>query len=158
MRYSNRKMHLLIQDLLDKKGHQTKKHAELTHLMSFIWPVFYEIDGCVLVDFNNERVEHIANTNDLTALEASENHIHIDSINTEFQNRPKDGLRFGYKLFEIWEAKLRSEFPQKKFSLILAYDGKYTTLRFHSKHENEADWIDLEDIEAFKEAIIVSEI
>lgn len=153
----NKRMELLLAEITTNKGKQTKKICELNSLLIYTWPSFYQIGDCILFDDNSEKVRQMAHINDFTGFEAFHNHIHVDNISEAFINRPKDGFRFSKMLFEIWESKLKRDFPNERFTLILSYDGKHSTLRFHKRRENEYPWIDKDKLEDFREAIMISE-
>ncbi|WP_252230301.1 MULTISPECIES: hypothetical protein [unclassified Clostridium] len=54
------------------------------------------------------------------------------------------------KLSEIWEYKLKSEFPSYKFHIIIGFDGDFTTIRFHKLRDEESSWIAVDNLDEFK--------
>jgi hypothetical protein len=94
---------------------------------------------------------------DLKGIEASENHIHIENIIPEFRSRPKDAFRFALLLLDTWESKLKNNYPDKSFNIILSFDGKYPVIRFNTYRSQEGHWINPSELEGFKEAILVKE-
>lgn len=84
------------------------------------WPQFVEQNGCILRGglLDDERFQNWmqATNGDKTALEATVNHKHIVDI---FVNVPQPPTKLqirhlGCKLKEMWEAKVRQTFPDRK--------------------------------------------
>ena len=115
-------------------------------------PEFHEWDRCILVDASSlKNTSSIDETGyqDRTDLEASINHYHIDSLET------------GLKLISNWEECLRFTYPKREFILILSSttDGENVVLRFYQYRNDEPEWIQLNDLERYKEeAILIVEI
>jgi len=58
---------------------------------------------------------------------------------------------------DTWKYKLKSEFPQYRFCIILSFSEGYATLRCHAVRENEGSWLN-GDMDEYKDsAIIVQE-
>lgn len=95
-----------------------------------LWPDFVEYDGCVILKnrFNSENFENWKNTKYVKSyaqIESVLNHIHIlDLFGTE---KKRDEINYeqimflGNKLCEIYSAKLKLDFPKRKF--IFEFNG-----------------------------------
>lgn len=86
-------------------------------------PTFREWDNCIIVDASSlKETDSIEETHyqDRTDLEASINHYHI-----------KD-LRTGIKLISNWKEKLKLNYPEKEFILILSSTIEFRQLRWQS--------------------------
>lgn len=92
-------------------------------------PTFREWDNCIIVDASSLKVtDSIEETlyQDRTDLEASINHYHI-----------KD-LRTGIKLISNWKEKLKLNYPEKEFILILSSTIEFRQLRWQSSIQMSA--------------------
>ena len=124
-----------------------------------------ETKGCVLIDddsidiktFDIERIIEIYY--DRTGFEASHNHIHIDSYIDNKKRNADEELILSLKLLDQWEEVLKSYFPQYRFHIVLSFNGAQAVLRFYRLREDESCWIDIDNLEGYKEeAILVKEI
>lgn len=136
------------------------KYPEISWI---IFPEFVVWDGCVLL--RQEEQLHLPENfkpnqfcPDRTSYEADFNHIHLDDYSDEIRSYPYEGLRIGLKIINIWQLQLKSQFPSQKFILILAFDGEYCTLRFHTFREDTPPWIDVTSLNDFQEGIVYLEI
>lgn len=92
-------------------------------------PTFREWDNCIIVDASSlKETDSIEETHyqDRTDLEASINHYHI-----------KD-LRTGIKLISNWKEKLKLNYPEKEFILILSSTIEFRQLRWQSSIQMSA--------------------
>ena len=76
-------------------------------------------------------------------------------ISKTFRKYPLEGLQFAKKLMEMWATKLKLEFPQYKFSVILTFQDDDTIVRFHRLRDEETQWINIDKIEDYQEGVIV---
>lgn len=115
-------------------------------------PIFHEWDDCILIeDPSLEAIDAMEQTfyQDRTELEASINHYHIDNLET------------GIELLKNWEKYLKSNYPEKKFVLILSSTlaGEDVVIRFYQCRQDESEWMKRDDLEGYREeAILVIEI
>ncbi|WP_258394459.1 hypothetical protein [Paenibacillus sp. MDMC362] len=141
MEISNKK----IIGILNKE--HSPKYLDKSELIDVAWPDFVEVEGCILMKKYTEdnikiNIEHIIHQfGDRTGFEASENHVHMIDISKTFKKHPLEGLRFAKKLLEIWSFKLKIDFPDYEFILILTYHDDDTILWFHRLRESEGTWI-----------------
>lgn len=158
MEISNKKINEIF-----NKEHSIKYHDK-SELIDIVWPDFVEVEGCILIKKyieNNTKIniEHIIHQfGDRTGFEASESHVHMIDISKTFKKHPLEGLRFAKKLLEIWSVKLKIDFPEYEFILILTYHDDDTILRFHRLRESEETWININNIEDFEEGIIIRKV
>jgi hypothetical protein len=158
MEASNKK----INEILNKE-HGLKYHDK-SELIDVVWPNFVEVEGCILIKKYTEdnieiNLEHIIQQfGDRTGFEASESHVHMIDISKTFKKHPLEGLRFAKKLLEIWSIKLKIDFPEYEFLLILTHHDDDTILRFHRLRELEETWININNIENFEEGIIIRKV
>ncbi|MEK4052154.1 hypothetical protein MHB84_00765 [Paenibacillus sp. FSL F4-0087] len=115
-------------------------------------PNFIEWDNCIFIDTsslsNTDSIGEII-YQDRTDLEVSINHYHVDDLWT------------GFKLVSNWEENLKSNYPKREFILILSstIEGEDVVIRFYQSRDNEPEWINLNDLEGYKEeAILVIEV
>lgn len=136
------------------------KYPEISWI---IFPEFVEWDGCVLLRQEEQlSLPEKFNPNqfcpDRTGYEADINHVHLDDYIDEIRSYPYEGLRIGLKIMNIWQLQLKSQFPSKKFILILTFDGEDCTLRFHTFREDALPWIDVKSLNDFNEGVAFLEI
>ncbi|WP_235201818.1 hypothetical protein [Paenibacillus sp. FSL H8-457] len=157
MEISNNK----INEILKKE--YTLKYHDKSELIDVVWPDFVEVEGCIVIKKNTENnvginIEHIIHQfGDRTGFEASESHVHMIDISNTFKKHPLEGLKFAKKLLEMWSTKLKIDFPEYEFILILTYHDDDTILRFHRLRESET-WININNIEEFEEGIIIRKV
>lgn len=115
-------------------------------------PHFIEWDNCIFID-NTSSANKITiketTYHDRTEMEASINHYHLDDFLT------------GFKLISNWKEILREKFPNREFILLLSssLEGNEVVIRFYQKRIEEPEWVDLNNIEGYKEeALLVIEI
>lgn len=135
-----------------------------TQIVDIMWPSFVEIEECVLFRSTEEEAESLnlefvlKSFGDRSGFEAFSNHIHAIDITDDFVKHPSEGLKFMLKLMEVWECKLRRDFPHYKFFLTLSHGGKDSILRFHRLRDNEPSWIDIDKLEDLKKESIFVKI
>lgn len=140
-------------------------HQNFLDKIMRLWPGFIEIKGFVLLrkyDETREQLEEIDVDKalsvyyDRTGFEASYNEFRIEDYFDRSIDNPLEGIAIAIKLSEIWELKLKKDFPHYMFHIIIGFDGEYTTIRFHKLRDEESTWIDLDDLDSYKkEAIAV---
>ena len=160
MTFTNAKMENILKEEWTKKEIRSKNKVDLNRTLKYMWPEFIEVGECVFlvegnqIDNNNlERLKSIYG--DYTGAEALMNHIHIENIIPEYERFQRDSFRFALALFELWEAKLKKDFPQKSFLLALSSIEKQHVLRFHTLREYEKPWIDIENLDNYMDAVLV---
>lgn len=112
-------------------------------------------NGLYLLDIENEEYNDIfIKDGDRIGFEADWNHIHIDDYVLKTKN-PMDYLYIGLQLIQSWQIILKTTFPNKRFVLILSFDGEYAVVRFYKRRQNEEEWIDFENIEGYVDGVYV---
>ncbi|MBE9094266.1 hypothetical protein [Tychonema sp. LEGE 07203] len=86
------------------------------------WPDFVEHEGGIFLSeaFNSQIYEQwkIELGNDVAAIEQVMNHQHIDDILPGAQNASSDNLLYlGQALAQMWESRLKSLYPQRRFQV-----------------------------------------
>ncbi|CAM2897755.1 hypothetical protein HAHI6034_01790 [Hathewaya histolytica] len=125
-------------------------------------PNFKEVHDCIIIDMNNEiNVENVnfkrilSMFRDRTGYEASCNEIRI---NDYIDYSDEIGiLQLAEIIVDTWKYKLKIEYPQYKFCIILSFREGYVTMRFHVIRENENSWLKADLDEYKNEAIMVKE-
>lgn len=135
--------------LKDVNPDESKQHIDP------IWTSFTSWDDCILLERNLRNVKLPNNFSatyfhDRTSLEADINHVHLNTIFKQDENSIVI-LRFALTILDIWERKLEKDYPERNFHLILSYDGEEVVLRFYSLREHEPSWVDVENLENYKE-------
>lgn len=158
----NEKMQKLINEVENEKkdnGLITSKFLDL------FFPKIIEWEGCVLLtlgDYLNDLSEKFSPNdviNDKTQFEATHNHIHLTDIFTELEENPNQSLRVALRLVEVWEQQLKVNFPSQKFHLVISHDEFGSVVRFYKLRTDEIPWININNIDNFKEeAILIKEI
>ncbi|NRT79273.1 hypothetical protein [Clostridium beijerinckii] len=139
-------------------------HQDFSDKIMRIWPEFFEIKGFVLLKKNKDNFENLDEKKilstyyDRTGFEASYNEFRIEDYFDWCIGRPIEGLAMAVKLSEIWECKLKRDFPSYKFHIIIGFDGKYTTIRFHKIRDEEDCWIELDDLDGYNDESIAVRI
>jgi len=161
MTFTNVKMDKILQEEWTKKEIRSKNKVDFNRAIKYMWPEFFELGDCVFLKVENQ----IDNNNldclksiygDNTGIEASLNHIHIENVIPEYKSLQRDSFRFALILFELWEAKLKKDFPKKSFVLSLSSIEKEHVLRFYTFRQNEKPWIDVKNIDNYMDAILVN--
>lgn len=146
-----------------KKAKTSRRNVELSSIEPFIFPTFIEWDGCVLLKQKNapDLPSHFKPGyvyEDRTALEASENHIHINDIFEDIIE-PIQLLGIGVNMIEIWAAVLYRQFKgERNFYLVLSYDGEEAVLRFYSVRQDEPPWITVDSLDSYLDGVMVIEV
>lgn len=156
----NKEMDRLITIISENK----EPRHNLSELFHIIWPEFIEVSECVLMKKNTENLKELNMDNicrmfgDRTGFEAADNHVHMMDLAKEFELQPLEGFKFALKLLEIWECKLKRDFPQYQFVLILSFDGQDSILRFHrNRKEEEGSWLNNNDLDGYENTAILVE-
>ena len=94
---------------------------------AIFWPQFVEREGCVVnasVSIKNLKEWIVQCKGNLHAVEATVNHLHISDLHhTDCEDISSDRLKYlGDILKEIYECKLKRDFPDKKFTVIFDYN------------------------------------
>ncbi|MCE5286597.1 MAG: hypothetical protein LLG02_12220 [Pelosinus sp.] len=143
-------------NMLESLTNIETSHQEFLNKLVRIWPEFLEIKGFVILKKYNNTIEELDEDKilsvyyDKTGFEASYNEFRIEDYFDWSIGKPMEGLALAVKLSEIWECKLKREFPSYKFHIIVGFDGNYTTIRFHKLRDEEGSWIALEDLDEYK--------
>ncbi|WP_219836079.1 hypothetical protein [Paenibacillus sp. R14(2021)] len=151
MNRSNKKLNQFLDGMGKYKFH------EHTELINIVWPTFIEVEGCILLqnDLKPDRTINIEfvlkQFGDRSGFEASESHVHMIDVSSFFIKQPLEGLRFAMKLVDMWVVKLKLDFPDYSFLIILSFDGGDSIIRFHRIREDEEPWINIERIDEYKD-------
>lgn len=138
-------------------------NIEFSSLEDIIFPVFIEWDECILLKQkgNADLPTHFSPDpfiTDRTAFEAFYNHIHLNDF-LEDIIRPNQVFKMATKILEVWASVLYRQFnTQKRFVLILSYDGEEVTLRFYSIRETESSWLNISLLESYSDGLMLMEI
>ncbi|KHD36729.1 hypothetical protein NL50_09405 [Clostridium acetobutylicum] len=151
-------------DLLEKSKIKKEEAIKINidNLSKIITPNFKKVHDCIIVDIDNEiKVENVnfkkilAMFKDRTGYEASCNEIRINDY-IDYSDEIAV-LQLGKIIMNTWKYKLKTEYPQYSFSIILSFSEGYVTMRFHVIRENESSWLNT-DLDEYKdEAIMVQE-
>jgi hypothetical protein len=91
----------------------------LTAYQKLFWPDFVEHDDCVFLAFDEAKYRQwLQQTDgDKQRVEAMMNHRHIIDLLPRTVESPTRGLvvSFGQLLRDVWETKLRRDFPKRQF-------------------------------------------
>lgn len=121
-------------------------------------PFFYENNGFYLIKKNSKEIKEINVEKiikiykDRTGYESSVNECKIEDY---FKCEKKEELKIAMALSEVWKDELKRKFSDSIFYILVSNDGYSTTIRFYKYRENEAIWIDLDNINSYDEAIAV---
>ena len=161
MIYTNEKM----AQLLNTTSFDRIAEQEFDSISNIISPIFVDVDDCVLLKNKNEDIKPLDMNmickfyGDRTGFEAFYNHIHTSQYIDDDNKGPIEGFKLAKYILDAWKTKLKIEFPENKFHLILSYDGKESTLRFHKYRQDEGSYLVIDDLDGYKgEAILVEEI
>lgn len=127
---------------------------------SVMFPYFFEWENCVLLkQLDEEELPSTFKPNhfiaDRTAFEASYNHVHTTEL---FEADPLEVLRISLEITKLWKARLLEIYKlEKKFIIIVSFDGEEVVIRLVTVRSNETPWIDLNGLELFSEGILVME-
>lgn len=152
----NKKMDELIATLAKNKEIDNV-NVPLYNLLDLFKPNIKNINECIIIDNNNEI--DIARINfsrlmkmhgDRTGYEATSNEIRINDLIPKAKF--KEVLTLAIYTLEQWELLFRSEYPSRKFYLILSCDSEFVTIRFHQIWQEESPWL-VDDIEKYNQAI-----
>ena len=130
--------------------------------IDLIWTSFILWDDCVLLQGNLVNVKLPSSFNetyfyDRTSCEADINHVHLNAFFKQ-DVKPVILLRSALILLNQWERQLRTDYPDRNFHLLLSFDGVEVVLRFYCLREHEYPWMDLENLENYKEEGILVKI
>ena len=93
--------------------------AGIKAYQEIFWPNFVEHDGCIFLDFDeNIYQQWLRRTGgDKQKIESVMNHRHILDFLPKAVESPTHSLvvLFGQLLRDVWDAKLRRDFPERKF-------------------------------------------
>lgn len=157
---TNKNMRDLLEKVKIKKEEVIKINTNnLSKIMS---PNFKEVHDCIINDMDNEIKEENVNFKrilsmfgDRTGYEASCNEIRINDY-IDYSDEIAV-LQLAEIIMDAWKCKLKIEYPQYRFCIILSFSEGYVTMRFHVIRENESSWLKA-DLDEYKdEAIMVQE-
>lgn len=154
---ANKAMKDLMKDI--KKNATLKTIIDFNQLFKLLNPKIKSINGCLFID-NNEKIkpdklnfkEMLKLYGDKTGCEASYNEIRVNDFVHGNTNSFADILSMGFFVLDIWGLKLKYNFPDSSFCLIMSVDEEYVILRFHKVRGNEISWL-ADDIEGYKEPV-----
>ncbi|WP_054939968.1 hypothetical protein [Paenibacillus ihuae] len=127
-------------------------------------PVFFELDGCVLLDQGTgdelpAQFSPDAVTPDRTAFEAQYNHLHLTDYYTDPPISPIGVFSIGVELVAIWTTQLKQQFSgRRQFVIVLSFDGEETVLRFFTRRFDEPVWADIAGIEKYIDGVMIVEV
>ncbi|GKX67000.1 hypothetical protein [Inconstantimicrobium mannanitabidum] len=151
-------------DLLKKAKIKREEVIKIStdNLSKIMSPNFKDVHDCIIIDMNNEiKVENVnfkrilSMFRDRTGYEASCNEIRINDY-VDYSDEVAV-LQLAEIIMDTWKYKLKTEYPQYRFCIILSFSEGYVTMRFHVIRENESSWLKT-DLDEYKdEAIMVQE-
>ena len=151
-------------DLLEKAKIKNEEVIKIStdNLSKIINPKFKEVHDCIIIDVNNEiEVENInferilSMFRDRTGYEASCNEIRINDY-IDYSDEVAV-LQLAEIIMDTWKYKLKTDYPQYRFWIILSFSEGYVTMRFHVIRENERSWLKADLDEYTDEALMVQE-
>ena len=154
------KMNKKMEDIIDYFNMDGELNYNSPNLIELINPCFIEIGDCILRKETNNKIEELptGTNNDRTGFEASYSHIHMIDYEEDFPLKTFEGFYFFLKLVGKWSRCLKDSFPNYEFHIILTFDSKDCTLRFHKLRNNELPWVDIDNLNDFKEVAILVNI
>jgi hypothetical protein len=157
---TNKKM----MDLLEKVKIKNEEVIKIStyNLSKIMFPNFKEVHGCIIIDMNNEiNVQNVdfkrilSMFKDRTGYEASCNEVRINDYIDYYDESAV--LQLAEIVANTWRYKLKIEYPQNRFCIIISFNGSYVTMRFHIIRENESTWLKYDLDEYRDEAIMIQE-
>lgn len=99
------------------------------------WPQFTTRDDCVFLKDKYSEEEFLRLVGEKSDPEYWINLLTIDDFFSELENGAERAKSLAKSLVEIWEAKLKKDFPDKSFVVEYIYDREYGDcgLTFHQK-------------------------
>lgn len=161
----NNEMNSLLRGVNEIKNDELK--ISIKTLNNILLPNFIEVDDIILLRLLEDKIpksidlQNIKNVyGDKTSYETSCNEFYVNKYLDYEDRNDLIALGLGMQLLECWAYKLKNEFPEYKFNIILRYsdnDGQ-VLLRFHKVREDEASWLD-KNLESYKfEGIMIKQI
>lgn len=138
---------------------ESNESISLNQLLNILNTTIKNVYDCIVIDDNDEIIvddiifdKILKIHGDRTVYEASVNELRVnDYINGDkydFNNI----LALGFTILDSWENRLKKEYPDRQFCLIIGSIDGNVTLRFHQVSENESKWLS-EDLEGFQDAV-----
>ncbi len=92
--------------------------------VELVWPSLIVLDGCIFIEslFDRERYKSLTKTcKNQTEVQKFMNYIDLSQIFTQADENVSDELLLylGHSLQKAWEAKMKQEFPNRKFTVAL---------------------------------------
>jgi hypothetical protein len=159
----NRTMENLIESINENENAGIR--LSLNTFGNILLPDFIEINEVVLLNVPYGSVPEQIDSSvieglymDKTGYEASRNEFYVNSYVDYEEGQELIVLGFGLKLLKCWGYKLKRDFPNYHFCLILSYSDGDVILRFHMLREDEQGWL-ANDLEGYKlEGVLFEEI
>ena len=103
------------------------------------WPDFVEHEGGIFLSeaLNSQIYEQwkIELGNDVAAIEQVMNHQHIDDILPGAQNASTENLLYlGQALAQMWESRLKSLYPQRRFQVKCDREENTVVVKFFQEN------------------------
>lgn len=133
-------------------------------IQKFLSSKFVEWDGCILLQAVNDTsglgTKFIPNKyyQDRTEYEAFCNHIHVNDLFPELEDFPQQSLKLALRIMEVWEGKLKNDFPSMSFHIVLSHDEFGSVLRFYKYRQEEGSWLNTDNINNYTEGILLKVI
>ena len=137
-------MEELLEKLKKYKSPKKNINIDLNYLFSYIYPDFILFKNDIIIRKENytEKIkidmEYIIKTfGSISGFEDFVNHIHVIDI---IDCSVRQSLKFGLVIKDILKNKLKTNFPEENFIIVLTCDGKdknNTIIRFHKYRKNE---------------------
>ena len=129
-------------------------------LLALLESGFAQANGAVLLKAQQNLAKGATPGNfpDLTGYECFVNHIHVEDYlrDTEPHLEPRRTLKHGFVFAHRLLENLSSSFPDKPFTVILAFSESGCSVRFHSTRSGE-EWLS-DDLDRYdREALLVLE-
>lgn len=159
---TNARMKNLINDLFLYQDSDAT--LQLNQLLMVLNPIIKNVQGCLIIDNNNEIEAEKVNFErllkihgDATCYEASNNEIRINDFVDGDSIDVKGILTLGFNILEVWSNRLKRDYPDGKFCLIITCENESVTLRFHQIRDDESGWL-AEDLEQYTDAVAYTTI
>lgn len=95
------------------------------NFLEFFWPKFKIIDDYVFLEDKFSKREFLNLVNEKSDPEYWINLLTIDDFFSELEDGEKKAKSLANSLVEIWQIKLKKDFPDKSFVVEYVYDEEY---------------------------------
>ena len=146
MLFYNKKMKELLDKIQRYDFNIYNNAITLKKLMELLDPKFIEVNGCVFFNFEHTKKASLQKGNledikkyfgDEIGFEASNNELKIEHYIEGNFKITLDLLKFTLKVIECWEYKLKKQFPDYHFTIVLFFSDESIDTRFYRQRKGE---------------------